>query len=606
MKNKDYIPERAMNLKADRREFLRQTGLLGLGMAAWGSPANGSSSVDRNLEPAFPKQAAPSQYAQQISKPVEHWNVFDATCVIGRHLKLQENGLYSAEDLLAEMDHYGIAEALVLDSLSRENHPEDGNARILEVTDKHPRLHRAWAALPTGVQGRPTQSQQTFVAEMRRHHVSALFLLPNQYFFKLSDWCIDELIEPMAAEGVPVFINPIEVSGRSGGQSDATDWDAIVALCRRWPKLSVVVSESRIRRSQRQVYKALDACPNLHIELSAYWLHRGIEYITERWGAERLIFGSGWPTYGQHMTLATLTTAEISETDKRLIAGDNLRHLLKWCKLEHPAVTLSQPEDEFVKFGRTGLRPNEMTFYDAHGHLGEHNAHYHVPNSTENGIIADMNRLGVVKTCVMSFAGVYSDEVYGNDIVASAIKHNPERFVGFTMLNPLRGRDEMVRELERGAAMGMRGVKLIATYQGYPREGALIDVACEWANQHKQIIINHDWGTAEQMKRLLTKYPNACFITAHTTTAYADIMKQHANLFVCSVPLLVPRACEEVVQAIGADRLLFGTDLMDLPIAWNLGPIIFARISPDEKRLILGGNLQRILKSYSLPQVSSK
>ena len=217
-----------------------------------------------------------------------------------------------------------------------------------------------------------------------------------------------------------------------------------------------------------------------------------------------------------------------------------------------------------------------------------------------------MNRLGVVKTCVMSFAGVYSDEVYGNDIVASAIKHNPERFVGFTMLNPLRGRDEMVRELERGAAMGLRGVKLIATYQGYPREGPLIDVACEWANQHKQIIINHDWGTAEQMKRLLTKYPNACFITAHTTTAYAEIMKQHANLFVCSVPLLVPRACEEVVQAIGADRLLFGTDLMDLPIAWNLGPIIFARISPEEKRLILGGNLQRILKSYSLPKVSSK
>lgn len=589
-----------MSKRADRRKFLQQSGMLGLGIATWGSSANGSFSANRNLEPVIPEQAS-SHYSPDESKPVEHWNVFDATCVVGRHLKLQENGLYTAEHLLQEMDHYGIAEALVLDSLSRENHPVDGNRRVVEVTKKQPRLHRAWAALSTGTLGGENRSHQMFISEMRRHQVSALFLLPNQYFFKLSDWYIDELLEPMAAEGVPVFINPIEVSGRSGGQSDATDWNAVVALCKRWPALPVVVSESRIRRSQRQLYKALDACPNLRIELSAYWLHRGIEYITETWGAGRLIFGSGWPAFGQHMTLATLTSAEISENDKRLIAGDNLRYLLRWCESKHPAVTLPAPEDEYIQVGRTGRRPADMTFYDVHGHLGEHNAHYHVPNGTEEGILADMNRLGVVKVCVMSFSGVYSDEVYGNDIVAAAVKRYPERFIGFTLLNPLRGRDEMVRELQRGAAMGMRGVKLIATYQGYPPEGPLIDVACEWANRHRQIIINHDWGSPEQMQRLLSKYPNACFVAAHTTTAYADIMKQHANLFVCSVPLLRPRACEEVVQAIGADRLLFGSDLMDLPIAWNLGPIIFARISPEKKRLILRDNLQRILESYSLP-----
>jgi predicted TIM-barrel fold metal-dependent hydrolase len=104
------------------------------------------------------------------------------------------------------------------------------------------------------------------------------------------------------------------------------------------------------------------------------------------------------------------------------------------------------------------------------------------------------------------------------------------------------------------------------------------------------------------MERLVKKYPNACFVTAHTTTEYADIMKRYPNLFVCSVPLLSPRACEEVVDAIGADRLLFGTDLLDLPIAWNLGPIIFARISAKEKSLILGENLKKILNEYSLPK----
>jgi uncharacterized protein len=195
---------------------------------------------------------------------------------------------------------------------------------------------------------------------------------------------------------------------------------------------------------------------------------------------------------------------------------------------------------------------------------------------------------------------VFSDEQPGNDLVAEAVRRYPDHFVGFTMLNPHRGREAMLAELERGAQMGLRGIKLIPYYQSYPEEGPLIDVACQWAHERRQIILNHSWGSAAQMARLLSTYPNACFITGHTTTAYAEIMREHPHLFVCSCPLLGPRACEGMVQAIGADRLLFGSDLEDLPIAWGLGPILFARLRPEDKRKILGGNLQRILASYSL------
>jgi|GEM_PF-312817 len=572
--------------KAGRRDFMRKAGLAGL----WVSTLGGDlKSQVLNLQETSEGKTGFSS---------DHWNLFDAHVQVGRHLKLQENGLHTAKHLLAEMDHYGISEALVVDSLSRENHPKDGNQRILEVTKKNPRLHRGWVVLPAGIKSEQIAPEE-LVPEMRRQKVGALFLYPNQYFFQLSDWSVDDLLYPISGSKVPVFINPTEANGRGG--SDATDWNGIVSLCKRWPSIPVVISENRIRRSQRLLYKALDACPNLHLELSAYWLHRGIEYITERWGAERLIFGSGWPNFGQHMTMATLTTAEISDQDKRLIAGDNLRGLLSWCNLKHPKVSFPPPDDEFVEFGRSGVRPDKMTFYDVHGHLGENNAHYHVPDSSLDKVVGQMDRLGLTKVCVMSFAGVYSDEVFGNEIVAKAIEEFPDRFIGFTLLNPHRGRSEMLAELQRGEKLGMRGIKLIPTYHGYPVEGPLIDVACEWANERRQIIINHEWGSASQMERLVKKYPNACFVTAHTTTAYAEIIRKYPNLFVCSVPLLGPRACEEVVEVIGADRFLFGTDLLDLPIAWNLGPIIFARISIDEKRLILGENLKKILESYSLP-----
>ena len=141
-----------------------------------------------------------------------------------------------------------------------------------------------------------------------------------------------------------------------------------------WPVLPVVVTESRIRQSQRAVYRALEACRNLRIELSGYWLHHGVEYIT---------------------------------------------------------------------FGRTGRRPQDMTFHDCHGHLGGLAAHYHIPDGDLDSVVGEMERLGVEQSCVFSFAGVTSDECVGNDIVADAVKRYPDRFIGFTLLNPHRGREAM-------------------------------------------------------------------------------------------------------------------------------------------------------------------
>ena len=527
-----------------------------------------------------------------------NWNYFDAFCTVGRHCKLQEGGLHTADDLLAEMDHYGIAEALVVDSLARENHPEDGNRRILEVTASRPRLHPAWAALHGGADDEQPPPKD-FLDQLRRHRVGAIFLFTGQYRINLSDWCVDALLEPLASAGVPVFLNPNAI-GPGGDGQDVTDWDKVVALCRRWPKLPVIVSEFRIRQTQRMIYRAFDACPNLHVELSAWWLHHGVEYITRRWGGGRLLFGSNWPRIGQHMTMAPLACAEIPDADKRCIAGDNLRELLRWCGRSHPQVQPKPPADEFVAFGRTGVRPKDMIFDDCHGHLGGKAASYHLPDCDLEGIVREMERIGVRKTCVFSFAGVHSDEVFGNDYVAAAVAKHPDRFVGFTLVNPHRGRDAILRELERGAKLGLRGIKLIPYYQGYPDDGPLIDVPCQWAHERKQIILNHSWGPPAQVERLVRTYPDACFFTGHMTLAYADIMKRYKNLYVCSCPLIPPRACEQAVAAFGADRLLFGSDLQDLPIAWGLGPILFSRLPVDSKRMILGGNLNRILERYSL------
>ncbi|MCK5805007.1 MAG: amidohydrolase family protein [Lentisphaeria bacterium] len=529
---------------------------------------------------------------------MSEFRLFDANCQVGRHLHWTPDQPQTRDDLLADLDHFGIDEALVIDSLSRENHPAQGNRRVLETTGGNPRLHPAWAAMPHATPDEQLRGTN-LLDEMRKHRVGALFLYPGQYRFTLSDWAVDDFLEPLALAGTPIFVNFNEVGGSMA--PDMTDWDAVVALCRRWPTLPVIVSESRIRRGNRLIYRAFDACPNLRVELSAYWLHRGIEFITEHWGAERLVFGSNWPRHGYSDTVATLTTADISDEDKCLIAGDNLRQLISWSGAKHPEVDLPPAADAYVAFGQTGKRPEDLPlFADCHGHMGGEASHYHLPNCTLDGIVRDQRRYGVEKSVIFGFTGVFSDEQPGNDLVAEAVAAHPDLYVGFTLLNPHRGPELMLEELERGKAMGLKGIKLIPHYQGYPNEGAHIDVACKWAHDNRQIILNHYWGGAEQMERLLETYPDACFLTGHMCLSYAALMRKFDNLHVCSCPLIPPGACEHAVAEIGADRLLFGSDLQDLPIAWGLGPILFARISPEDKRLILGDNLRRLLSRYSL------
>ncbi|MBU7004868.1 MAG: amidohydrolase family protein, partial [Theionarchaea archaeon] len=292
-------------------------------------------------------------------------STFDANCRLNRHLKLRSGEPHTAEDLLGEMDHFGISESLVVDSLSRENHPDDGNHRIIETTRGHPRLHPAWSVVPTGPPDEQPEPEE-LVRSMRENKVGAIFLYPRQYRFGLLDWEVDAFLKPLSEVGVPVFVDYGEIGGIEPPW-DETDWGEVVGLCRRLPDLELIVGEKRFRRSNRTIYRALDACESLHIEISGYWLHKGIEYITRNWGSGRLVFGSNWPRWGQGCTLASLMCADIDREDKERIAGGNLRELLSWCGLVHPEVALPPPADEYIAMGSGMKPPGEMRFMDCHG-----------------------------------------------------------------------------------------------------------------------------------------------------------------------------------------------------------------------------------------------
>ncbi|MHB1294564.1 MAG: amidohydrolase family protein [Anaerolineae bacterium] len=235
---------------------------------------------------------------------------------------------------------------------------------------------------------------------------------------------------------------------------------------------------------------------------------------------------------------------------------------------------------------------------DAHAHIGEFKD-YVVPQPEAAQLVAYMDRYGIQRASMFAFAGVSSDFVYGNDLIIDAVRRFPDRLVGYATLNA-NYPEEMIPELERTFALGLRGIKLITGYQGLPEETERFYPVYEWANARKVIILSHQWGAAEFLDRIAIQYPQVSFHIGHLNPRYAEVVRQRDNVFSTTTFVPWPGAIASAVQTFGAEKILFGTDLPDLDASLNVAPLLTARISDDDKLKILGGNLQGIYKEYGL------
>ena len=521
---------------------------------------------------------------------------FDAFTLVGRSVRTAPGLPETPEQILALMDHAGIHEALVVDALAMEANPRAGNERVLETVRGYPRLHPAWCGLMSASRELPPPDE--LVARMRAEGVGALFLFHALMDMSLSPWAIDDLLAELEGARVPTFISPDR--SRERGKGDIMDWDAVARICRDFPELPVIATEPRNMTHQRTAYAALEAAPNLRLDLAPLWRAGMIEFVCEHWGAERLLFSAGLPARDPAATKMQLDWSAIGEDELAKIAGGNLRDLLAWnpaVESVAESVSFPAPVDELHRKARERESLAGEGFCDSHGHLGEASPN-HVNHLPIEGMLAEMDRCGVEHCIVFGLEGVLGDETWSNDYVADAVARYPERFTGLTIVNLNHGAEALRAEMERGYEMGLRGVKLINVYQGHPTESPLIDVAVEFCHERDLIVLNHDWGSAQQIERLCTTYPRALFITGHANGSYGGVTERVSNLFISTCPFNSWRRTEQFVELYGADRIVFASDLTDLPVAWGLGPIMYANIPVADKRRILGGNLRELLGRY--------
>jgi hypothetical protein len=256
-------------------------------------------------------------------------------------------------------------------------------------------------------------------------------------------------------------------------------------------------------------------------------------------------------------------------------------------------------EGMFLKLAKSGLPIEGETVIDAHTHIGGYFDLYHIPFGGINGIVEQMDRLGIMKICAFSFSGICSDFVLGNDQVMCAVREWPDRIVGYATINA-NYPEEWIPELERCRRGGLRGIKIICEYQGTTTERTNFTPLYRYANENHLIMINHQWGSPEFLDSLAERYADACFIIGHYSTQYSEVLRKRKNVYQCTCAALMFHDVEKLLEVVRADKIVYGSDLADLDGPFGLSPILYAKIGDEEKRMILGLNMQKILERYSL------
>ncbi len=250
-----------------------------------------------------------------------------------------------------------------------------------------------------------------------------------------------------------------------------------------------------------------------------------------------------------------------------------------------------------------------MTIWDIHVHLSG------VPGKTAaertDALLRYADRLDIERLCVFmglnwSYDPTPEDMRRQNDEVIEAVRHRPDRVMGFVYLNPNHV-EASLSELDRCVRDGpLVGVKLWVARRCHEPE---LDPIVRRATELRAPVLQHAYlkvagnlpgeSTPAQLAALSRRHPQSSFICAHAGAEWETGIRDLRDCPNVSVDIsgTDPTAgmVEMAVNELGAKRVLFGSDAGGRSYASQLGKVLGARISREARAMILSENARRIL-----------
>lgn len=241
---------------------------------------------------------------------------YDANVAVGRPRNAALFApLATPADLHAYLSGAGLTGALLWHWAQADGHPETANPLLEPFRAAAPDLTVCWAVLPPA-----TDEQGDLRRRLRENRVAAVRLMPQAHRYPMNRVAWGGLLDALSEQRLPVLLS----------LEQGCAWEHVYDLLADYPQLTCVLCDIGTWSMDRFTYPLLERYPNVRLETGMLAItDGGVEGVVSRFGAGRLVFGTGFPRRYAEAAMLQLTHADIAAADRAAIASGNLRQLLR-------------------------------------------------------------------------------------------------------------------------------------------------------------------------------------------------------------------------------------------------------------------------------------
>jgi predicted TIM-barrel fold metal-dependent hydrolase len=247
----------------------------------------------------------------------------DAAMIIDAHVYIGEsiNGYsLSLERLFESMDELGIHRAVICPVLPRNYHLEPENDKIGDaVAQNRERVFGFCRVDPRQEEGALKELERAYKLGLR-----GLLLHPWEEGYRVNGKQSVRLATLAAEMAMPILVE--------AGYPWVSNALQVADLCHEVPQATVMMSHGgQINISgfaQPDAFAALANHSNLLIHTSGVYRQDFLEEVIEKFGAERVVFGSSFPVMDQCYELKRVQNLKLKVEDKAKIEAGNILRLI--------------------------------------------------------------------------------------------------------------------------------------------------------------------------------------------------------------------------------------------------------------------------------------
>jgi len=249
---------------------------------------------------------------------------------------------------------------------------------------------------------------------------------------------------------------------------------------------------------------------------------------------------------------------------------------------------------------------------DAHMHLGE-DWFLFLPSAGFDSLLASMKEFGISRAYSSHYLWLSSrfEEAVTASIDGYEKSEGAIPFLG--VYNPNMEKDSLNAFDKCLQEKGFVGIKIHPSFHGVPADDARYLPVWKYAQRHRLPILSHTWSATDNpvqklsvpslFTRYMEEYPEVKFIIGHSggrgegQKEAVSLARKYENVHMdIAGDIFCPDLITRMVKAIGAEKILFGTDSPWFNAGVYIPRIMLAPLDEKEKAFILGLNALRIFE----------